>query len=282
MDNERIRALIAETFDSTPGNFVSKEAALRPDLEGLRLFDAPIFGVAAADDPIFTDFQKPGVIGPWHKTPLEHMPSAKSVLSVCLPFSERVRASNRTETHTGSHEWMHARMEGQDFQNAFVKALRKRLSNEGVSACVPMLDGVFRSFNYGKGLEAYPDVSENTFTSNWSERHAAYAAGLGTFGLSKGLITERGIAVRFSSLILDCALTPTPRAYSGVYDYCTRCGACAKRCPVHAISLETGKAHVPCHEHVQGTARDWRIGCGLCQTDVPCEKGIPEGAKRLF
>lgn len=275
MDNERIRELIEETFLTTPGNFISKEAALRPDLEGLQLFDAPFFGVAAADDPIFTAFKEPAAIGAWHQTPTERMPAAKSVLSVCFPFTERVRASNRTETHTGSMEWMHARMEGQSFQTAFTKALRERLAAEGVTCCVPSLDGTFTSFNYGKGLEGYPGITENTFTSNWSERHAAYAAGLGTFGLSKGLITKRGIAVRFSSLILDCALTPTPRPYTGVYDYCTKCGACAKRCPANAISVDGGKAHVPCHEHVRGTSRDWRIGCGLCQTGVPCESGIP-------
>lgn len=32
--------------------------------------------------------------------------------------------------------------------------------------------------------------------SRWSERHAAYAAGLGTFSLSDGFISSRGIAHR--------------------------------------------------------------------------------------
>ena len=32
------------------------------------------------------------------------------------------------------------------------------------------------------------------YISTWSERHAMYAAGLGTFGLSKGLITKKGMA----------------------------------------------------------------------------------------
>jgi epoxyqueuosine reductase QueG len=34
------------------------------------------------------------------------------------------------------------------------------------------------------------------FSSNWSERHAAYTAGLGTFGLCDGLITPLGKAMR--------------------------------------------------------------------------------------
>jgi epoxyqueuosine reductase len=40
-----------------------------------------------------------------------------------------------------------------------------------------------------------------SYASSWSERHAAYAAGLGTFGLCDGLITARGKAVRFGSII---------------------------------------------------------------------------------
>ena len=64
-------------------------------------------------------------------------------------------------------------------------------------------------------------------TSLWSERHAAYVCGLRTFGLSKGLITKKGIAGRFTSLITDLPLLADERAYTDVYEYCTRCGACA-------------------------------------------------------
>jgi len=35
--------------------------------------------------------------------------------------------------------------------------------------------------------------------SSWSERHAAYAAGLGTFSLNDALITPKGIAHRLGS-----------------------------------------------------------------------------------
>ena len=36
--------------------------------------------------------------------------------------------------------------------------------------------------------------------STWSERHVAYVSGLGTFGLSGGLITAKGQAVRLGSV----------------------------------------------------------------------------------
>ena len=93
-----------------------------------------------------------------------------------------------------------------------------------------------------KGIEL-PDYG---FTSNWSERHIAFVCGLGTFGLSRGLITKAGIAGRFASLVTDLEFEPVLREYDGLYDYCTNCGACIRRCPVNAISFEKGKAHEPC------------------------------------
>ena len=46
------------------------------------------------------------------------------------------------------------------------------------------------------------------FASTWSERHAAYASGLGTFGLSDGLITPRGQAMRCGSVVARIAVPP--------------------------------------------------------------------------
>ena len=111
----------------------------------------------------------------------------------------------------------------------------------------------------------------------WSERHAAYVCGLGTFGLSKGLITRKGIAGRFGSVVTDIELEPDPREYSGVYDWCINCGACIARCPAKAISFEKGKEHSPCLDMLLQSGKRFapRYGCGLCQTGVPCEHQRP-------
>ena len=125
---------------------------------------------------------------------------------------------------------------------------------------------------YGKNLH---------IISAWSERHAAYACGLGTFGLSRGIITEKGMAGRLASILLDEVLIPDTRNYTGIYDYCIRCGVCIPKCPAGAISLENGKDNVLCREWAQ-KMRDLykpRYGCGKCQLGVPCEHGIP-GAYR--
>ncbi|MDO4492263.1 MAG: 4Fe-4S binding protein [Clostridia bacterium] len=276
MDNARLAEIIADIYATAPGLTVSEQDAMRPDLAGLRIFDEPFFGVAAADDPIFTEYKKPGIIGPWHSMPSDWVPGAKSVVSVVFPFTEEVKASNRKEIFQGSMEWMHARFEGQTYQNIFMTELERRLRAEDVTCHIPMLDGGFRSFNKGKDLEQYDWTDEHTYSSNWSERHAAYAAGLGSFALTRAFITKKGVAVRFSSVITDAGFTPTERTCTGVYDYCIRCGACAHRCPAHAISLEGGKEHAPCSTHANATMRGHRYGCGMCQTAVPCESGIPE------
>lgn len=44
-------------------------------------------------------------------------------------------------------------------------------------------------------------ASNTGISSNWSERHAAYVAGLGTFSLNDALITVNGIAHRVGSIL---------------------------------------------------------------------------------
>ena len=124
------------------------------------------------------------------------------------------------------------------------------------------------------------------FSSTWSERHAAYAAGLGTFGLCDGLITPLGKAIRVGSVVARISMPATPRPYTDHHTYCLfysdgSCGECIDRCPAGAVS-EQGHDKLRCREHLNHT-RPYVLeqygfegyGCGLCQTGVPCESKIP-------
>ena len=78
-------------------------------------------------------------------------------------------------------------------------------------------------------------------TIDLSERHAAYAAGLGTFGLNSDLITPKGLAVQCGSVITDLVVPPTPRIYDNHYSNCLyywngSCQCCVCRCPSGAIN----------------------------------------------
>jgi epoxyqueuosine reductase QueG len=273
MEIQIFEGAVKDYAQNNPGNLVSPDLALRPDLGGMRIFAEPIAGYAAAGDPFFDELKKPGVIGPHFLAPREWLEKAETVISLFLPFTERVRAANREPLDWPADEWLHARIEGQAFQNEICRFAAALLEGAGFSAAAPMVDPRF-----SQGNPLTKDKSRQDFySSNWSERHAAYACGLGTFGLSRGIITRRGIAGRFISLITSAPFEPDKRGYSGIYDYCIRCGLCARNCPAGAISLEEGKRHPPCSAFLDTTKAKCkpRYGCGKCQVKVPCEGGIP-------
>lgn len=122
------------------------------------------------------------------------------------------------------------------------------------------------------------DSPEKSYTSAWSERHVAFVCGLGTFGLSKGLITKKGMAGRFASIVTELYLPPNERAYKSFNEYCTMCGTCIQKCPVNAINLEEGKNNNICGKYVDLTWKKFkpRYACGKCQVGVPCESEIPK------
>ena len=273
MDKSQFQGAIKEFIEKSPDNFVKKEIALRPELAGMRFFDEPLFGYAAADDPYFLEAKKPGIIGAHFMTPAEWLPGAKAVISLFLPFSDQVRSANRRNFSWPADEWLHARIEGQAFQNLMCRFAEELLKKDGFTALAPITDSRLKS---GNPLTS-DKTDQNFYSCNWSERHAAYAAGLGTFGLSKGLITCKGIAGRFTSIITSAPFEADKRPYTGVYDYCNNCGTCARNCPVGAISVEKGKNHYLCSEFLDTTKEKHnpRYGCGKCQVKVPCEDRAP-------
>jgi epoxyqueuosine reductase len=257
-------------------NYVGQKDAINDLVCGMRIFDSPIFAFGAADDPYFKLLQNPSAIGQHFLLPTDWLPGAKTVISFFLPFSEAVRRSNAIDHKRPSPEWLHGRIEGQEFVKALCFCLRDEIEKEGFKAVVPSYDKRFWSHTEDK--ESDKDrTTKVQFTSNWSERHVAFVCGLGTFGLSKGLITKAGIAGRFGSLVTDLVIDPDVRGYTEVYEYCLMCGDCAQNCPVHAISVENGKNHSVCSRFVSKTKELYypRYGCGKCQVGVPCERQIP-------
>jgi epoxyqueuosine reductase QueG len=279
MDKKMFTLLIEDFLRNSGLNVISADQALCRGMAGLEIFGDPLLGVAAAEDPAFRDLQEEGVVGPHFMLPDEWLSGAKSVISFFLPFTERVRMSNRAERDEPSPEWLHARIEGQACIDRLSHFLVEELRQAGHRAVAPSVDSRFRSCTavntvFLDGNETPLPVS---FTSNWSERHAAYVCGLGSFGLSKGLITSKGIAGRFDSIITTLALPSDNVIPSSPYENCTLCGECAQNCPADAISISEGKDHVRCSEYLDMIRKKHqpRYGCGKCQTGVPCESEIP-------
>lgn len=269
---KQVLVKIAEDFiESSKDNFITKEIAISNNVIGMKLFETPIFAFGSADDEYFTRLKEPSVIGKHFLLPEEWLPQSKTVISFFLPFSEEIKKGNTKDLSWPSDEWLHGRIEGQVFLNEFCKFLKSELISAGYKSLVPALDERF-------WLNGDSPNHEEKFTSNWSERHAAFICGLGTFGLSKGLITQKGMAGRFGSVITELYLSPNKREYKNIYEYCSMCGKCAKNCPVNAISIENGKNHTICSEFLDITVEKYkpRYGCGKCQIDVPCESKMPK------
>jgi epoxyqueuosine reductase QueG len=203
-----------------------------------------------------------------------------SVISFVLPIAKETRLSNAREKAGPSLRWNHTRWHGQDCINALSAHLVALLAKAGYEAIAPEISPYFRIFTVPDG-----------FASNWSQRHIAYAAGLGTFSLNEGFITKKGMTMRCASVVTSLKLESTARTYTQHLANCRfyaegQCGACMKRCPYGAIS-EKGHDKLKCRDALFEKQRPWiegdhgpgyigaYAGCGLCQTGVPCETRIP-------
>ena len=272
----QISETLAEAFRRSEHNYVSEQMALDPSDIGKRLYASPINKIGSATDPLWEQLKAPQAVGPLFRTPKEWMPSAQTVVSYFAPFSDFVVEGNRADGVDVGNGWLYARVEGQALLTEMNHLLEQWFVSQGVKALSPYASDEFKYVFEAGSCE---DIEDKTlsFTSNWSERHVAFVCGMGTFGLSKGLITERGVAGRFGSVIVDAPLEVTPRPYTDIYEYCTKCGACM-RCPAGAITLEEGKSHEKCSAYVHTLRVKYapRFGCGKCQVKVPCERGIPK------
>jgi epoxyqueuosine reductase len=265
------------------GNFVQESPANRRKVDGGKYWDEPLIGFASGNDPLFKQFKK--IIGRFHFTPQEifdlsfgKSKTPLSVISWILPASEDIRKSNRKEREYPSLLWAYAREFGEQCNVKLRNHLVSLLQKKGYRAVAPM------NSPHWKRLKS-PKVG---LASNWSERHAAYVCGLGAFGLSDGLITAKGKAIRVGTVVTDLPLKPSKKIYPHYHANCLyyfnkTCKACAGRCPAGAIT-EKGHNKEKCEVYFYGATFQNKkeeyglkiTGCGLCQTDVPCEFEIPK------
>ncbi len=257
-------------------------------------FDAPLVGFSSGADPLYDEFV--AHIGDFYLTPLLIFqkafpqsspvePGDLAVISWVLPSTAAVRHEQACQTKRPSERWVRVRFYGEEFNTSLRRHVVDTLADQGIQAVAPMLADFWQRMDQG----AYAPCS------NWSERHAAHASGLGTFGLCDGLITPKGKAIRTGSVVARIDVPATARLYADHNAYClyfshNTCGRCIQRCPVNAIDAK-GHDKRRCQVYTEGrmpafAKQAYGIeipACGLCQVNVPCMDHIPrpeEGAPR--
>ncbi len=264
----------------------SKENALMTDKDE-PAFDAPLVGFSSGADPVYDEYVSH--IGDFYLKPVDIFnktfpedkiadPNGLTVISWVLPSTDYTRKDQALENKRPCERWVRVRHYGELFNEALRRHVIKKLGEEGILAVAPMLSPFWSRSDQGPFAPC----------SNWSERHAAYAAGLGTFGLCDGLITPKGKAVRTGSVIAGVFVDPDRRPYTDHHAYCLfysngTCGKCISRCPVNAID-KSGHDKKKCmqytehkmNKHVVDAYDINTYACGLCQTKVPCMDHIPQ------
>lgn len=277
---EQVETIIHEFWATSATN------SLHLDSEE-KAWNKPQVAVARGDDPFFPRLKE--LIGPFFWTPEEAYALAHPedpapatelrVISYLLPQTEATRSDQRLAETVPAERWARSRFHGEEFNCELRLHLADALNKGGCPSVAPeRLPGF-----------AYRKSKRFGIASNWSERHVAFIAGHGTFGLSDGLITRWGKAVRFGSVVSRIDLPVTPRPYGDDHNaWClwyaeNKCGACAQRCPVDAITTSSGHDKQACNKYIREVTAPYATEtygtgatpCGLCQVKIPCEAKVP-------
>ncbi|TXT60379.1 MAG: putative Fe-S protein [Promethearchaeota archaeon] len=272
------------------------------------IFSEPLIGIAKGNDPIFNKYKE--IISEKHFTPAElwlahdlsnkeNLASKLRILSIVFPFSREIREKSIDKRKMPAEIYC----VGRNYANVLIPDVLKKiiafLEEKGYNGTSRIDSEVFNITIQRK----YPYLF-----SNWSERHIAFAAGLGTFSLHEGLITEKGCNIRLGSVVTDAPLEVTPRRTEDPYANCLfyakgTCKKCVERCPGGALSEEghdkwkctkyeqmvaekmhkrLGNILIPHWRRINGIYKEQRhppVGCAFCQFNVPCMDKNPLKSK---
>lgn len=226
----------------------------------------PIVGFADAYSPYIQNL--PELISSSHGLPQDIMEDAASVIAYFVPFTRALAKSNNNGGEYASQQWADAYEQTNAMFGRLNLYIIDRLSEYGYRGAMHPAAGTF---------------DHDKLISDWSFRHFAYAAGLGTFGINNMLITPKGCCGRYNTIVtnLDVAADKPMERELCLYKANGSCGICMKNCPTQAIS-EDGYDRHKCYEILCKNAEIYRVEdnsyegsngsevCGKCVTGSPC------------
>ena len=220
----------------------------------------PLLGFAGANHPYVRRLRE--LVSPTHYLPEDILPGATVILSYFVGFPEDVGTGN-IRGDTPSPQWALAYGETNEMFLHMNEHLRQVIESWGYRAASP---------------ERVGTLGPDRIYSNWSQRHIAYAAGLGTFGMNNMLITQNGTCGRLYSLVTDLPAAPGAPLEEELCLYKREgtCGACIRRCPLGALSPNAPFDRRKCYEQL--SRHEALLGervCGKCVVGMPCTFRAP-------
>jgi ferredoxin len=208
--------------------------------------------------------------------PQAHLPEANAVISMAIRYPDAmfVNAGDGDAETIFSIERYQNYVIGKNLYNA-ASRLTRMLEDHGYKTIPMPVSGKWR-------IHPYKTIETN-WCADFSNRHAAVAAGLAEFGIHALAITpEYGMRQRFISVITEAPLEADPM-YNGP-SLCDKCMMCFKSCPVKAINprpsaLETVKIGDRTFEYAK--IDHWRCGwseqINMIPEEGPAYAGQDEG-----
>jgi epoxyqueuosine reductase QueG len=251
--------IVGERMKLTIENIIRDYVREYPKKNGTKpLWKEPIIVYADASNPKFAQLKE--VVCQTHALPKDFVPNAKTVVAYFLPFIDEVSLSNVGGYHA-SPLWAEAYVETNKMISSINDHVKIKLNEHGYDA------------NYAPPTAI---LDPEVLLSEWSHRHVAVIAGLGTFGLNNILITDRGSCGRIGTLVTDVEVsaTPSPEKENCYYKLNGTCEKCLKQCEVGCFDkgeFDRFKCFARCLENGEvykelGTA--WV--CGKCIVGLPC------------
>lgn len=217
-----------------------------------------IVNFADAKDPQFKKLQE--VVSPSHAMPEDILADAKSIIAYFIPFSEEVANSN-IEGKYSSDKWAKAYVETNQLISNINKHLKDELAKKNIEVAT---------------IPATSNFDKKNLMSDWSHRHVAYIAGLGTFGINNMLITDKGSAGRIGTVVTNVDLDPSEKITE---ERCLtkagyNCNVCVNRCVTDALS-ESEFDRFSCYDFLlendsKHPEMELTDVCGKCCVDLPC------------
>ena len=225
-----------------------------------KFWKEPIIEIISANNRMLMTLKE--TVSAEHYMPCDILQDAKSIISFFIPFQENIVNSN-IKGKMASEEWAMAYIKTNDLI---------KLINDNIEILMEK-----NGYKAGKILATHNFDTEKLI-SNWSHRHIAYIAGIGTFGINNMLITKNGCCGRFGSIVINYKFKEY-KQINKIEEKCLKksngtCGICQKNCIINAYennNFNRQKCYKQCLKNAKCFEKMGNASvCGKCLVGLPC------------